>query len=163
LTLLHQLRFGQSRCARLGGAAAPTERRECQFVTQARGKRGIDLVGAVLAREAGGHMYSIKSQYERKSMDTFHFSPKALAGFIFFLLAFGLLISIDQGSDPISQAWPILVFVVGGTFAIYRQMWRARNNSDEIRKAEAQVFTASSRKNCGTGFSRNYKIGCHHN
>jgi len=69
-----------------------------------------------------------------------HFSPKALAGFIFFLLAFGLLVSIDQGSVPISQAWPILMllFVLGGTFAIYRRMWRARNNTDQIRKVEAQ-------------------------
>jgi hypothetical protein len=68
------------------------------------------------------------------------FSPKALAGFIFFLLAFGLLISIDQGTVPISQGWPILilVFMVGGTVAIYRRMWRARSNSDEIRKVEAQ-------------------------
>jgi fatty acid desaturase len=59
-----------------------------------------------------------------------HFSPKAFAGFIFFLLVFGLLISLNQGPVPISQAWPILilVFVVGGTFAIYRRMWRARKN-----------------------------------
>jgi hypothetical protein len=69
-----------------------------------------------------------------------HFSPKALAGFIFFLLVFGLLISIDQGSVPISHAWPILmlVFVLGGTFAIYRRMWGARSNTDEIRKIEVQ-------------------------
>jgi len=69
-----------------------------------------------------------------------HFSPKALAAFILFLLAFGLLISIDQGSGPVSRVWPILmlVFVLGGTFAIYRRMWRARDSSDEIRKAEAQ-------------------------
>jgi hypothetical protein len=68
-----------------------------------------------------------------------HFSPKALAGFIFFLLVFGLLISIDQGSVP-SVTWPILmlVFVLGGTFAIYRRMWGARSNTDEIRKVEAQ-------------------------
>jgi hypothetical protein len=50
-------------------------------------------------------------------MGRVRFSPKALAGFIFFLLAFGLLISIDRAPVPISQAWPILilVFVVGGT------------------------------------------------
>jgi hypothetical protein len=73
-------------------------------------------------------------------MGRVRYSPKALAGFIFFLLAFGLLISIDRAPVPISQAWPILilVFVVGGTFAIYRRMWCARKNSDEIRKAEAQ-------------------------
>ena len=68
------------------------------------------------------------------------FSPQAFAGFIVLLLAFGILISIDKGSGPISRAWPslMLVFVLGGTFAIYRRMWRARNSSDEIRKAEAQ-------------------------
>ena len=32
----------------------------------------------------------------------------------------------------------MLVFVLGGSFAIYRRMWRARDNSDEIRKAAAQ-------------------------
>jgi hypothetical protein len=69
-----------------------------------------------------------------------HFSPKALVGFIVFLLAFGLLFSLDQGSGPISRAWPILtlVFVLGATFAIYRRMWRARDSSDEIRKVEAK-------------------------
>jgi hypothetical protein len=69
-----------------------------------------------------------------------HFSPRALAGFIFFLLAFGLLVSIDQGSVRVSHAWPVLmlVFLLGGTFAIYRRMWRARSNRDEIRKVEAQ-------------------------
>jgi hypothetical protein len=81
-------------------------------------------------------------------MGRVHFSPKALAEFIFFLLAFGLLISLDQGRAPVSQAWPvlILVFVVGGTFAIYRRMWRARKNSDEFRKKlKRKVSTASSR------------------
>jgi len=69
-----------------------------------------------------------------------HFSPKALAGFIVFLLAFGLLFSLDQGSGPISRAWPILmlVFVLSGTFAIYRRMWRARGDLDEIRKVQAK-------------------------
>jgi hypothetical protein len=69
-----------------------------------------------------------------------HFSPKALAGFLLFLLAFSLLLSIDRGSGPISRVWPILmlVCVLGATFAIYRQMWRARESSDEVRKAEAQ-------------------------
>jgi hypothetical protein len=73
-------------------------------------------------------------------MGPIRFSPKALAGFIFFLLAFGLLFSIDQGSGPVSRTWPILVlvFMVGGTFAIYRSMWRARGNPDEIRKVQAQ-------------------------
>jgi hypothetical protein len=68
------------------------------------------------------------------------FSPKALAGFTVFLLAFGLLISIDQGSGPISRAWPILmlVFMLGGSFAIYLRMWRARHSSDEIKKAQTQ-------------------------
>jgi hypothetical protein len=32
----------------------------------------------------------------------------------------------------------MLVFVLGGTFAIYRRMWGARSNTDEIRKVEAQ-------------------------
>lgn len=74
------------------------------------------------------------------SMGRVHFSPKAFAGFVVFLVAFGLLVSMDQGSGPISRAWPILmsVFLLGGTFAIYRQMWRARNSSDDIRRAEAQ-------------------------
>jgi hypothetical protein len=74
------------------------------------------------------------------SIGNVHFSPKALAGFVFFLFAFGVLASIDQGSVPISRAWPILLlaFMLGGAFAIYRHMWRARNNSDEFRKAETQ-------------------------
>jgi hypothetical protein len=73
-------------------------------------------------------------------MGPIRLSPKAFAGFIFFLLAFGLLFSVDQGSGPVSRAWPILVlvFVVGGTLAIYRSMWRARENPDEIRKAQAR-------------------------
>jgi hypothetical protein len=32
----------------------------------------------------------------------------------------------------------MLVFVLSGTFAIYRRMWRARGGAGEIRKAEAQ-------------------------
>jgi hypothetical protein len=73
-------------------------------------------------------------------MGPIHFSLKALVGFVLFLIAFGLLISMDQGSGPVSRAWPflILVFVVGGTFAIYRRMWRARKNPDQIKKAQAQ-------------------------
>ena len=73
-------------------------------------------------------------------MGRVHFSPKAFAGFVVFLVAFGLLVSMDQGSGPISRAWPVLmsVFLLGGTFAIYRRMWRARNSSDDIRRAEAQ-------------------------
>jgi hypothetical protein len=69
-----------------------------------------------------------------------HFSLKALAGFVFFLLPFGVLVSIDKGSGPISRAWPILILIllVGGTFAIYRRMWHSRENSHDIRKAEAQ-------------------------
>jgi hypothetical protein len=69
-----------------------------------------------------------------------HFSPRALAGFVFFLFAFGLLVSIDQDLVPISRAWPLLLlaFVLGGAFGIYRRMWRARNVSDEFRKAETQ-------------------------
>ena len=85
-------------------------------------------------------MSSVKSQHERTAHGTCPLLAKSLCGIHLFLLAFGLLISIDQGPVPINQAWPILilVFVVGGTFAIYRRMWRARKNSDEIRKAEAQ-------------------------
>jgi hypothetical protein len=85
-------------------------------------------------------MYSANRNMRGLRMGPIRFSPKALAGFIFFLLAFGLLFSVDQGSGPVSRAWPILVlvFVVGGTFAIYRSMWRARENPDEIRKAQAQ-------------------------
>jgi hypothetical protein len=73
-------------------------------------------------------------------MASVHFSLKALAGFIVFLLVFGLLFSIDRGSGPISRAWPVLmpVFVLGGSFAIYRRMWRERENPDQVRRAGAQ-------------------------
>ena len=68
------------------------------------------------------------------------FSPKALTGFIFFVLAFALLLSIDQGSGPVSRAWPILILalLISSTFAIYRRMWHARENAHDVRKAETQ-------------------------
>jgi hypothetical protein len=69
-----------------------------------------------------------------------HFSPRALTGFIFFVLAFALVFSIDKGSGSVSRAWPVLILalLIGSTFAIYRRMWRARGNPDHFKKAEAQ-------------------------
>jgi hypothetical protein len=73
-------------------------------------------------------------------MTQFHFSPKAAVGFVLLVVAFGILISVDRGSGEISRLWPFLMLclLVGGSFAIYRRMWRARANPDELRKAEAQ-------------------------
>jgi len=70
-------------------------------------------------------------------MRQLHFSSKAFAGFIVFVVAFTILFSIDQGSGRISHAWPIffLALIMVGSFTIYRRVWRLRGRPDEVRKA----------------------------
>jgi hypothetical protein len=73
-------------------------------------------------------------------MDHVRFSPKAFIIFISFLLAFAGLLLMDVSSGVIRRIWPILVLalVVGGTVAICHRMWQARDNSADLRRAEAQ-------------------------
>lgn len=73
-------------------------------------------------------------------MSQFHFSPKAFGSFFLFLVAFGVAIAIDRGSGLISRLWPFLILclLIGGSLAVYRRMWQARTNPNELRKAEAQ-------------------------
>jgi len=73
-------------------------------------------------------------------MGQLHVSPRALAGFIAFLLVFALLINLDHGSGPISRVWPFIMLIgmLGATAVIYRRMWHARNDAGELRKVEAQ-------------------------
>lgn len=69
-----------------------------------------------------------------------HFSPRAFSAFIFVLVLLGFVVSIDKGSGSISRAWPVmmLVLMLSGSIAICQRMWRARGNSDELRRTEAQ-------------------------
>ena len=145
-------RCGGSEIARQCGAAVRQERPSGQpgglflvllrcWVISSATAFNLGSGAGVLARAGWGAICGAQNRNVRgPGMGRVHFAPKAFAGFVFFLIAFGFLISIDRGSGAISRAWPILmlVYLAAGTFAIYRRMWQARNNSDEIRGVEAR-------------------------
>lgn len=69
-----------------------------------------------------------------------HFSHTGLGIFAFVVAVLALLISIDGGSGFISRAWSLtmLLFVVVATLVIYRRMWNARRDFDDVRRIEGE-------------------------
>jgi hypothetical protein len=69
-----------------------------------------------------------------------HFSPRGLLTFILFMTGFAALILMDQGSGPLSRAWPFLMLclMVGATVAICRRIWSERSDFEKVRRIESQ-------------------------
>jgi putative effector of murein hydrolase len=69
-----------------------------------------------------------------------YFSPKGFIIFILFVAGFAAAVAMDQGSGPLSKAWPFLILglLIGATLAIYSHMWIERRDFEKIRRIESQ-------------------------
>lgn len=77
---------------------------------------------------------------ERSAMPGSYFSPKGFLIFILFVAGLAATIAMDQGSGPLSKAWPLLTLslLIGATLAIYSRMWSERRDFEKVRRIESQ-------------------------
>jgi hypothetical protein len=69
-----------------------------------------------------------------------YFSPKGFLVFILFVAGFAATVVMDQGSGPLSKAWPFLILglLIGATLAICSHIWIERRDFEKVRRIESQ-------------------------